>query len=170
MAKQGLDANELAHQLLDQKTSLTPQDIRDGVQQKKQKYDNLLDKPAAVIIYAKEDHGINLVKKQPIDLKLENLVPGLQNIDITVTVDHIFDTNHFDGGKVRNIVIKDNTADTQLSLWNEDVEAGDGLKPGDTIRIKGGYTKSEISDYQNDNYGLPSINVGEDGEISVTDE
>lgn len=86
-------------------------------------------------------------------LDINNLMEEMYSIDLDAEVEKISDVNHFDGGKVRNITIKDDSGKTQISLWNEDVDAADKLEEGDKVEITGAYTRE--SDYVSDRYGVP---------------
>jgi len=77
-------------QKLKQETQLTKQEIRDGVQQTKEKYHPLIQtNKAALIIYAREHTDIQLLDTKPPELDIENIVPEMNQGQITATIKNI---------------------------------------------------------------------------------
>ncbi|WP_207587084.1 OB-fold nucleic acid binding domain-containing protein [Halomontanus rarus] len=79
-------------------------------------------------------------------LDIENLQPEMNSVDITGTVKQITAVNEFtrdDGteGKVCNVILTDSTGKAVLTLWDDATQLTNDLEPGDTVRIKNGYSK-----------------------------
>lgn len=140
------------------------------IEDKKQEYGGLVTLDSAAAILVGKDRGIDLVselgQEQSNALKIENIVPGMKSVEIEVLVDRVQSTNKFDGGAVRNIVVEDETGRTQVTVWNDDVDAFDHLEPGDVVRVVDGYTKDEVSDWQEQHFnGLPAVHLGDSSEL-----
>ncbi len=153
-------------------TDLTEHEVDQQAQDKLDEFDGLVGKTGAYCLVAR-DHGIQPNQELNTDdtnpeLTIENVVPQINDLQITVTVDTVQSTNTFekDGetNRVRNVVVKDETGRTQLTLWGDDVEIADQLQPGDHLRIEGGYTSE--SDWCQDRYGCPTeLRIGDSGQL-----
>lgn len=155
------------HAVLVEHTELTPDEIEEETQAIVDQYDGLVHPTGALYLLAFQhntDPNQELGRTPP-EFSIEHLQPDMSDITIEAKVERIQDVNQFDGGQVRNIVVSDDTGRTQLTLWNEDVEVGDELRPGDVVCVEHGYTKE--SDWCFDRYGCPAeIRVG-DGALFV---
>lgn len=162
------------HSLLLDHTDLTADEIDDAAQDKIEKYDGLVSETAALYLVGR-DHGIHPSRElsphrgRP-TLDIANVQPDIHNLRITVTVDQVQDVNHVgdDDTPVRNLIVKDDTGRTQLTLWENDVDAAQHIEAGDQLRIDGGYTSE--SDWCQDRYGCPAeLRVG-DGQLILVGE
>ncbi len=138
-------------------------DVQKMVEEKRLELSGLISQEGAAYIVAKE-LGITLLRK-PERLKLVNVVPGMQNIDIVAKIVRAFPVREFSTpsakGRVMNVIVGDETSTARLSLWNEEIEKYD-LRAGDVIHING-YVKE-------DNVGGPEIRVGRFGSLQKTDK
>jgi DNA polymerase III alpha subunit (gram-positive type) len=126
----------------------------------------------AAIIQASRQLGANLKQLyngnppgKP-ELDIENIHPQMFSVEIQATVTKIQTKNTFDGGQVRSIIIKDQTGKTQVTAWDDDTVVWDQFEQGDRIAVEGGYTNQEISDYQQDRFGVPAIQLGDDAVVA----
>lgn len=167
---QGIESYTLEDlaQNLRKQTKLSAEEIREQVQNKEEEYRPLLSKKSALLLVAKENSLtlkdlINYTPGPP-ELDAVNLVEDMNDVDILVTVDYIYDANEFDSGRVRNIKVSDETASTRVTLWNDDVEVADNLEPGEEIEIQAGYTK--YSDYSDQ----VEIHIGDSSKIILVED
>lgn len=120
----------------------------------------------AALIQAARNHGHTIKEIYPsepetLDLEIQSLNPQMFSVDIEAQVTEVQSTNKFDGGKVRSLIIEDDTGRTQLTAWDEDVKLWNYFREGDWVVVEGGYTNQEISDYQRDRFGVPAVHVGD---------
>jgi len=84
---------------------------------------------------------------EPLGMKaIGDLTTGMWDVDIEGKVVTVYDINTFtskDGseGRVRNIVIADESGKTRVTFWNDDVDKIEDLEEGHIIRILHGYVK-----------------------------
>ncbi|EMA11596.1 replication factor A1 [Haloarcula vallismortis] len=86
----------------------------------------------------------------------------MNDVELVATVTKIYSTNHYDGGKVRNLTVEDETGKTRVTLWDEDTELADHIYRNDKIKITGGYTKE--SDYSPNGV---EIHLGDDAGLEL---
>ena len=158
-------ANDLALLIRDN-SDLNGSQIRDRVEGLVEKYDPFVNREAACFLLAREV-GVDLQKhldlQQDLSLDVENLVEGMDSVDIEFKVERVLGVNEFDGGKVRNIKVYDGTGSTHLVVWGSDVEVFESVGSGDVLRVRNGYSK--YSDYN----GQVEVHVGDDGSVLDAD-
>ena len=83
------------------------------------------------------------------ETKIAELQNGMRGIAITGEVTETRDPRTFNKfgkeGKVQEVVIKDDSGEGILVLWNEQAET---LSVGDKVRVSGAYTKEFRGDVQ----------------------
>lgn len=93
-------------------------------------------------------------------MKISELKPKTGNVELTATVTHVEAPREFekDGkkGKVAKAVIKDETGECKLTLWNEETER---IKQGEKIKI--------INGWANEWKGEIDVSAGKFGKIEV---
>lgn len=143
-------------------SGLSEEDILQKIEEKRNVHTNLSSDGAAYLVA--KDIGISLVEQQR--LKLENVVIGMQNVDVIGKITRIFPVREFktdkSQGKVANVILADETDSVRLSLWNEETDKLEGLEEGDVLRIRG-YVKE-------DNMGQPEIRLGRHGSLAKSEE
>lgn len=140
--------------------------LEELVEDKVSQYDGLVGRGAAAVLVARsldleleDSHGST-------GLDICNLVPGMNDVVINAEIVEKTGVNSFDGGKVANWVVEDDSGRTQVAFWGEDVdELYDSFEEGDRVRIQSGYTKQEVSDYQSDRYNVPAVQIGDNTEV-----
>ncbi|MBU2560204.1 hypothetical protein KKA03_04840 [archaeon] len=140
-----LDAGELENRILEKQSELG----------------GLVTQEGAAHIVANEI-GINLSRgasDAPV-LKIENIIPGQNSVDIVGRVSRIFPTREFDKkdgskGRVCSIILLDNTGSIRVVFWDEDVTLiEDGkIEEGKLLKIRGGYSKESQK-------GEPEVHLG----------
>jgi replication factor A1 len=141
----GLDAGELENRILEKQSELG----------------GLVTQEGAAHIVANEI-GINLVKgasAAPV-LKIENIIPGQNSVDIVGRVSRIFQAREFDRkdgskGRVCSIILLDDTGSIRVVFWDEDVALIEDRKieEGKLLKIRGGYSKQSQR-------GEPEVHLG----------
>jgi len=85
------------------------------------------------------------------------------NVDIVVDVVDVGEIREFEkfgrSGRVATAIVKDETGDIKLTLWNEQI---DQVKAGDKVKITNGY----VSEWQ----GEPQLTTGKMGKLEVVGE
>ncbi|MFH1452988.1 MAG: SOSS complex subunit B family protein [Armatimonadota bacterium] len=96
-------------------------------------------------------------------MQIKDLQAKQGNVDVIVDVIDVSEPREFQKfgktGKVATAIVKDETGDCKLSLWNEDTEK---VKSGDKIHITNGY----VSEWQ----GEIQLTTGRMGKIEVVKE
>jgi len=140
-------------------------EVRERIEEKKTELSGLISDEGAAHIVAKE-LGIPLIKRMEKKLNLENVIPGMRNVDVVGRVTKIspireFKTDNAEG-KVCNIRIADATGSVRVSLWNDEIDKIKDIKEGDVVRVRG-YVRE-------DNWGNPEIRLGHYGSIQLSQE
>lgn len=141
--------------------------IRERIEAKVEEMSGLVSEEGAAHLIAREA-GVELAEAEEQEMKVEHVVPGMSRMDITVRVVDKTDTNTFtrdDGeeGKVRNLVLGDETGTVRMSLWDDQVDIAEKVDTGDVIHISGAYTRE-------DNRGNPELRIGNNTHIERVDE
>ncbi len=110
--------NQLKEKILEQ---LSEEELEEKVKEKTEKFSGMLNKEAALFLIAREQ-GIEIEEK---DTVLSELKKG-QTVNVKGEIISVYPEREFESkgkkGKVKNILIKDNTGTAYLVLWNEDTE------------------------------------------------
>ena len=154
---------------------ISREDLLKKVEEKLEEFGGLVSRAGAIIIVGKE-LGVDLVERKPKILKVKNLIPGLNQVNLKVKVIRIYSSHEFsrkDGGagKVVNLLVGDDTGVVRVSVWNEKVKLLQNIKEGDVIEILNGYTREDDFDGVEVRVGKQgSIRKVEGIEISVPEE
>jgi replication factor A1 len=93
-------------------------------------------------------------------MKISELQAKQGNVDLVAEVSEVSDAKEFSkfgkSGKVANAVLKDETGEIKLSLWNEQIDI---VKKGSRIHIKNGF----VNEWQ----GEKQLTTGRQGTIEV---
>lgn len=142
-------------------SGLEKEDVGERIRKKQEELGGLVTLEGAAHIVANES-GINLFKgmSQSPTLKIENVIPGMNSVDVVGRVFRVFPTREFnrkDGskGRVCSITLSDSTGTIRTVFWDKDVELVEGgkVEEGKLLRIRGGYSKEDLN-------GEPEIHVG----------
>lgn len=143
-------------------SDMSDSDIRQKIKEKQDELSGLISEEGAAYIVAKE-LGINLMKQD--SLYIENIMPGMQNIDIIGKLTKISPVREFKtdraSGRVLNIFLADKTGSIRMSLWNTEIDKF-SFEQGDVVRVRG-YVKE-------DNLGNPEIRLGRFGSIQKSEQ
>ncbi len=150
-----------------EETELSEEEVKEQVNSKEEEFKGLVSEEGAAHLVAKE-HGVKIVKDVDKDLKIESIVPGMSKANVKAKIVDITDINTFENsdgeeGKVRNLVLGDETGTLRMSLWNEQTEVADKLDKEDVIEINNAYTRE-------DNRGNTELRIGSNTKIKRIDE
>lgn len=148
-------------------SKLPKEEVEKLIKEKEEEFSGLISAEGAAHIVAKE-LGINLLERISRSVKIANVVPGMNSVNVTGKVVRVTEPRTFtkDGGtgQVVNIHLADETGAIRMSLWDDQValvQEGN-LKEGMTIDVVNGYTKQ-------DNRGSAELRVGKKGIIKKSD-
>jgi ssDNA-binding replication factor A large subunit len=115
--------------------------------EKQRELSNLISKEGAAYIIAKE-MGIELFPKKAETkrrLEIKNILPKIRNLNLNARIVNIFPVKEFESkgrkGKVASVILGDQTGTIRMSLWDQQTEMIDKLKPGMAVEVFGGYTR-----------------------------
>ncbi len=136
------------------------------IKRKQEELGGLITPEGAAHVVANEI-GINLFEgaSKTHELKVENVIPGMNSVDILGRVSRIYPPKEFtkkDGakGRVCSLFLGDETGAIRVVLWDKDValvEEGK-IKEDTVLRIKGGYTRESMN-------GEAEIHIGNRGRV-----
>lgn len=145
------------------------EEVLEKIDAKEEEYSGLISKEGAAHIVAKEA-GVDLIDKKEESLDIDNIVSGMNNVNVTGKVVRIFEPREFetdDGkGKVANIILADETGRVRTSFWNDQVEElieEERIEEGQVIEIVNSYVKE-------DNRGQAELRLGNSGQVKKSDE
>ncbi len=117
------------------------------------------------------DTAIQVVKKNdkpleavPYWTKIGNLREGIGSVNVAALATQVSEERGFvrrDGteGKVRSLLLEDETGTVRLSLWDDDADRAEEIGEGTLIVVENGYTRA--------GYGGIDLNVGRNGRIHI---
>ncbi len=139
-----MDIEKLKQKIL---LKISEDELKSKVKKFMEENGDLLGEDAAIAMIAK-DLGINIDfdEEEEYEFSIKDITEGQRNVEITGKIMDISDVKEFnkkDGstGKVRSVIVADNTGSIRLTLWNDKVELISGLKKGDVIEIKNAFSR-----------------------------
>lgn len=150
-----------------EKSGKSKEEILKLVEGKVEEFSGLLSAEGAMYIIAKE-FGISQESEgYKKDVKIENLVSGIRRVDLKVKVVEMSDIREFvrsDGssGKVKNVLLADDTGVIRLSLWNDQI-AKFKFDIGSFIEITNAYCVEN-------SFGACELRLGEKSRINSITE
>jgi len=142
-------------------TGLGKEEILQKIEDKKIELSNLISDEGAAYIVAK-DLDVKLRKVEKI--KIENIVPGMQNVDIVGKITRVTPVKEYGTdkkGRVMNVFISDGTGTIRLPLWNDEIEKFSDFHDGDVIHFRG---------YAMEGLVGAELRLGRYGSIAKSDE
>ncbi|MEA2053717.1 MAG: OB-fold nucleic acid binding domain-containing protein [Candidatus Thermoplasmatota archaeon] len=137
------------------KDLLGKEEFEERLEEERKKYGELIDEGAAAMIV------VDKLKKNFFNVvKIADLEPSIE-VTLYARVEFLGDTREFDGGRVANMVVSDDTGSCILVLWDNDVRLieDEKIEKGRIIKIINGYVKEGY-------YGI-EINVGRWGLVEI---
>ncbi len=144
------------------------EEIRERVAAKVEELSGLVSEEGAAHLVAREE-GIELAEAGDKELTVDNIVPGMNRVDLKCKVVDVGEVNTFerDGdeeqGRVRNVVLGDSTGTIRMTLWDDQTDVGEKLEEGESIHVKGAYSKE-------DNRGNVELRVGDSTQMEILEE
>jgi hypothetical protein len=92
-------------------------------------------------------------------LNIENLIPGMQNVDIAGTITRATKKNYSTqkgSGVLASLVIADQSGSIRLTLWNDEIDRVGDIHEGDVVKVVG-YVRQGM-------YG-PELRLGRFGKL-----
>jgi ssDNA-binding replication factor A large subunit len=130
-----------------EKGCFTKTEAEKRIIEKQRELSNLVSKEGAAYIIAKE-MGIELFPKKAETkrrLEIKNILPKIRNLNLNARIVNIFPVKEFESkgrkGKVASVILGDQTGTIRMSLWDQQTEMIDKLKPGMAVEVFGGYTR-----------------------------
>lgn len=140
---------------------LSRNEVIDKIEEKKLELSGLISDEGAAYIVAKElDVKMRKIEK----IKIENIMPGMQNVDIAGKITRISPVKEYGTdkkGRVLNIFISDSTGTIRLPLWNDEIKKLNDIHVGDVIHFRG---------YAIEGLGGVELRLGKYGSITKSDE
>ena len=164
------DFEVLMSKLLESNSNLTRDDILHQIEIKKRHIGAgyLTDQGALFLVAS--DAGVQLSEPLDSQMKLKDIYSGAKDIQVEVRVMGVSKTRNLtrkDNSPLalRTMTVYDENTRCPVKMWDAVASLAvlDGLKPGDAIRISGGYVRS-------DNNGGLNINLGDGGQIETVDD
>lgn len=147
------------------KTGMNKNEIEKMVIEKITELSNLITKEGAIYIVARE-LGIDLKGRRERRLRIKNIVPGLNIIDVYGRVIDIKDIHNYEKngkkGKVGSFTIGDETSTIRVVLWNEGCEKMKNISIGNIVLIKNAYSV--------ENKGTVELRIGKEGYIKTLND
>jgi len=158
-----LQAIKQIHDKVKDKVSL--EEFKSRIDGKIKEHYGLLSEIGAAKLLARE-MGATFEAPPQMSLKIKNLVPGMESVDVAGRVVSIYGVRSFNresfSGKVSNILVMDETGSVRVVLWGEKAEPVERgtINRGDIVQIRSGYTRTGLS-------GEVEVHVGRRGRILV---
>ncbi|MFH1473750.1 MAG: DUF2240 family protein [Candidatus Aenigmatarchaeota archaeon] len=138
---------EIILQKIIEKGSLSKEETEKRIIEKQEELSNLVSKEGAAYIIAKE-MGIELFPEKTQTerrLEIKNIIPQIRDLNLNARIVNIFPVKEFESkgrkGEVASIILGDQTGTIRMSLWDQQTEMIDKLKPGMAVEVFGGYTR-----------------------------
>ena len=156
--------SDLKEKILQSK-KISAADLDTKLQSKITELSGLISEEGAAHIIANE-LGISLVEENQEELKIKKIYAGMKNVSTVGKIVRIFEVREFQKGegigKVRSVVLGDETGTTRVVFWNEQVDLLANAVEGDVLQVDEAYVR--------DNQGSPEIHLGDKGSIKLNPE
>jgi len=160
---------EIILQKIIDKGSITKNEAEKRIIEKQNELSNLVSKEGAAYIIAKE-MGIELFPQKSQTqrrLEIKNILPKIRNLNLEARIVNIFPVKEFESkgrkGKVASVILGDQTGTIRMSLWDQQTEMIDKLKPGMAVEVFGGYTREN-------NIGSVEIRLSGRGGVKILEQ
>ena len=162
-----LNFDRMVQEILN-RTNLSRDDLMARMKQKQDELGGLVTPEGLAMIVGRE-FGIEFKREgpKPEELRIEDLIPGMSNIDLLARVVRVYEPREFqrrDGsmGKVANLMLQDRTGWIRAVLWNDKASLveEDKIQKGAAVRVRGAHVREGLNKE-------PEVNVGSRGSITV---
>lgn len=132
---------------IQEKTGLAVGEIEGKIQDKMNQLAGLVSREGAAHIIANE-HGVKLFDEETGRLKIQSLLPGMRNVEITGRVRDIFEARAFQSGtrtgNVGSFVLGDETGTIRIVLWGSQTDRLKELEKGMVVKVQFAYVKDNL--------------------------
>lgn len=138
--------DEIVKRIAESKPNLTPEKVREMIEEKKRQYHGLLTDEGAAHLVA-QDVGVDLGYSNGKAVKLSSLVPGLRDVTVEASVVYIGQLREFKRrsgvGRVLNLVLDDGSGQVSCVLWDDKADEflASNPKVGWGVKVIHGYTR-----------------------------
>lgn len=125
---------------ISQQSGRLEDEVKSLVAAKQAKFAGLLTEVGALIMVAKE-LGVQIETEIKASTKIKELSTGQNNIDIVGRIKQVFPEKEFEKngkkGKLRSLILTDETGEIRATLWNKDVDKFTeiNLAKGDAVKL-----------------------------------
>jgi replication factor A1 len=157
----------IINRILASKPSLTVEEIKAMIEEKKKNYHGLLTDEGAAYLVA-QDLGVAIDYSgggSSMKVRLEDLVSGLKDVSLEASIVHVGEVKRFKRGqgegKLLRLILDDGSKQISCVLWDDRVDEFLSMNPsvGWRIKILHGYTKSGVEGVE--------LHVGSRGAIKL---
>lgn len=159
-------SEQVVEKVLDE-SGLEEEELEEKIEEKMEEFSGLVSEEGALHLVAKEE-GVELAQAGDSDLKIDNIVPEMRNVNLKARITNILEPNTFDRddgseGKVQNIVLADETGSIRVTLWDEQTEIAEKVEEDDAIEIQNAYTVE-------DDRGNAELRLGDESQVKMADD
>jgi len=161
------ETERILERILTQRRDLTRKKLLALIEDKKKQAGNLLSDEGATRLVA-QDLLVEMEAKRMAEIRIANLVTGLNDVTITGRVIVVWPTQEFrknDGstGKILRFILADRTGKIYCAAWNSKAERPEKEGPiqGKIVKIAHGYTREGLA-------GSVELHCGDRGDITIS--
>lgn len=161
-------SEDVVHIILARRRDLSREAVLNLVARKKAESGGFLSDQGAAILVA-QDLNVELERSPLAEIKLKDLVSGLNDVTVRGTVAAVSTIQEFkrqngSTGKVLRFVLSDPTGQVNCVAWDRQAEKLSTLQlQGNTMRISHGYTREGLG-------GNVELSIGDRGEVEVASD
>lgn len=140
-----MQSQEIIERILSEKPNLKLDDIKKIIQRKMAEASGFLTEEGAAYVVASE-MGINLPEKARAQIRIKDLVSGLNNVTVAGYVLSTYPIQSFkysngETGKRSGFIMADKTGVINVVLWNEKAELIDKIFANKVVKVMHGYVR-----------------------------
>ena len=161
------ETERILERILTQRRDLTREKLLALIEDKKKQAGNLLSDEGATRLVA-QDLLVEMEAKRMAEIRIANLVTGLNDVTITGRVIVVWPAQEFrknDGstGKILRFILADRTGKIYCAAWNSKAERleKEGPIQGKIVKIAHGYTREGLA-------GSVELHCGDRGDITIS--
>lgn len=155
-----MQLNEIVEKIKEH-TRWSEEEIKKRIREKQAELYGLVSPEGAACVLARE---LGIALRETETVQINQLKENMNSISLKARVTGVFIRDFEKNGerkRVANIFLLDETGETRLVLWNEQIDRFLHFKEGDVIQIENGYVRKNI-------FGELEIRIGALGNVSVT--
>jgi len=147
--------------------NISKEEVEIRVNKKLSELQDLVSKEGAAHIVA-NDLKVKLFDNIQRNLKIENILPGMNSVTVTGRVINVYGVKEFKtatrAGKLMSLMLGDETGTMRVVIWDENlIKSLITLKETDIIKIKNAYSKQN-------NMGYKELHIGNKAQIILNPE